>query len=420
MQFISGARRTMRLLGRVNGTLILSLLAGCAALPNNGPTGHQIVHDVEGPDNVLGIKLIDITPQTIHGLATGEEASSPLLRTLAATGPVDRLGPGDVLSVEIYEVGSSLFGGGRALIGGGGGDDDSTVAAAPSATGQSLGSGIMVAEDGSIALPYIGRLTVAGETTNQVEQQIVAALRGKSQSPQALVTVRKSATNSVVVMGGVARPGRLALTPAPDHLLDAIADAGGFNMPASSGSSTATGTGAQDFVVRFTRKGRSIEQPLDMIESGAPDDLLLLPGDRIELLRQPRTFTVFGATDHIAQLPFESRILSLAEALARIGGPSDSRGDPRSIFVFRYVDRADDTKTAPSQALDLPQRDSSKPIIYRFNMMNASSYFLAQKFAMRDKDVVYISNSSANQPTKLVQIINLLFSPVYAIRTATQ
>jgi len=397
---VKHAMRRMLAVGRSGlAVMVPTVLAGCAALPTTGPTGHQVKRDVAGNDNVYGYKIVDITPGTVSSTSGPDGVT---LSTLAADGRVDVLGPGDVIAIDVFEVGSGLFAGGRANIGGGAEDTGP-----PSASGKSLGSGLTVDQDGFISVPYVGRLQVAGLTTSEVQNKILAGLKGKSQSPQVIVSLVKNLANTVVVMGAVAKPGRLELTLARDHLLDAIAEAGGLNMFVTSGASTATGTGPQDMIVRFTRGGHTVSQQLDAIQPGSVDDLELLPNDRIDLLRQPRTFIVFGATDKIAQMPFESANLSLAEALARIGGPSDARADPRSIFVFR-LEHAVADPAAPSKA-----------VIYRLNMMKASGYFLSQRFAMRDKDVIYIANASSNLPTKFVQIINQLFSPVFSIRAVT-
>jgi polysaccharide export outer membrane protein len=57
-------------------------------------------------------------------------------------------------------------------------------------------------------------------------------------------------------------------------------------------------------------------------------------------------------------------------------------------------------------------------VVYHINMMNPGSFFLAQNFAMRDKDVLYFGNARANQPSKVVQLISQLFSPVVAVTSA--
>ena len=68
-----------------------------------------------------------------------------------------------------------------------------------------------VSDEGTINIPYVDELSVKGRTTADVEKLIRQALRGKSQNPQVLVSIREGLTNSVIVGGDVARPGRLVL-----------------------------------------------------------------------------------------------------------------------------------------------------------------------------------------------------------------
>lgn len=400
-------RRSVQMVRPGLALLAVGTMSACATLPRNGPTGSQIAGDAKN-HNDIGFAIVDIAPGNIDTLSTVAMPSGALA-TLAAEGTVDTLGPGDVLSIDIYEVGVSLFGA-HASIAGTDGE------APPSASAETLGGGgIVVDRAGNITVPYVGTIAVNGLTTAEVQQRILAGLRGKSQSPQVIVSLRRNVSQTVVVMGAVATPQRVALTLARERLLDVIAETGGISRSASTGASTATGTGAQDAIVRFTRGGRTAEQPLDTILPGSPDDLVLLGGDRIELIRQPRTFTVFGAIDRISQIPFESRTLSLAEALARAGGPNDSRADPRSVFVFRLL-----PEPAPAPAGAQPAPAVLKPVVYRIDMLRAQNYFLAQRFAMRDKDVVYIANASGNQPLKLVQALSQLFAPAIIVQNATR
>lgn len=379
------------------------VLAGCATLPSNGPTAREINRDVRR-DNAIGFTIVELAPDNIDALSAGE-AEASALAALTARGDVDTLGPGDVLAIEIYEVGFSLFGG-RASPGGGSSASTERSGDAPAARGETL-NGVVVDRNGNINVPYAGPIFVAGLTPPQVERRIVEDLYGKSQSPQVVVRLLRNVANSVVVMGAVTNPGRVPLTLARERLLDVIAESGGLSRTVQTGSSTATGVGPHDVIVQFTRGELTARQQLDTIVPGSPDDLVLLGGDRIDLIRQPRTFTVFGAIDRVSQVPFESPTLTLTEALARAGGPNDARADPRAIYVFRLSSAVD-----PGGA---PQ-----PVVYRLNLKRAQGFFLAQRFAMRDKDVLYVANAAANQPAKLAQIIGLLFSPLLAVETATR
>ena len=66
------------------------------------------------------------------------------------------------------------------------------------------------------------------------------------------------------------------------------------------------------------------------------------------------------------------------------------------------------------------EQGNEVPKVYHLNMMNTGSYFLAQRFAMRDKDVLYFGNAAANQPSKLIQLISQLFSPILTVTAAVQ
>jgi len=371
--------------GKLAVLLIPALLSACATLPSSGPTRSEVLHDREG-QALMGFQIVNVdSPASVAAATASAPPPLPSLSQLAANGEVDTVGPGDIVAINIFEIGAGLFNGNGNSIGNDQGTADNVGV-----------SGVQVARDGSITLPYIGRLVVAGKTTAEVQTMIQRAMRGMSQSPQALVSVRRNVTNTVVVLGVVARPGRQELTLARNRLLDAIADAGGTGLQPQ-----------EDMVIRFSRGGRSVEQLLSLIKTGSPDDLTLLPGDRIQVIRRPQSYTVFGATK-VSQVNFDNPALTLAEAMARAGGPSDDRADPSAVFVFRYARSEDGTPLVPKPG----ETNVPAPTIYRIDMMRPASYFLAQNFMMRDKDVLYMANAAANRPSKLVGIVNQLFSPL--------
>ncbi len=348
-----------RIPGLLGSTLLLCV-TGCATLPSNGPTAGAIVRQAKAPDGAVRFRIVDLDLGAVDAMNSSERdrvTALPTLAPLAENQRVDLIGPGDVLTISIYEVGVSLDASGR------------------------------------IDLPYLGSIDVGGLTVEEAQKRVVLGLRGKSQDPRVLVAIRQNIANTVYVSGAVNRPGRLPLTLGREHLLDAIASASG------------SANSADDTIVRFVRGARTIEQRLGTIRSSSADDLALIPGDRIELIRRPRTYTVFGAVTRISQVPFETGDVSLAEALARAGGPNDAVADPSAIFLFRYGVHVGS--------------DSEEPVIYRLNLLKPQSYFLAQRFAMHDKDVLYIANARANQPAKLFGIINQLFAPFITARQLT-
>ena len=360
-------------------------LGGCSTLPSAGPTAGQI-NDALIKYNQTGFTIVDIDAASAPALAF---APPPVgqLAALDRAGRIDTVGPGDLLDINIFEVGVTLFTGANSAPAQGGTFN-------PSARGTPLGP-VRVDADGNIQLPYIGRLRVAGKTPPEIERMIERGLRGLSQRPQALVSIRENSHNVYYVSGDVRTPGRYQLSLPRERLLDALARAGGTtNQP-------------DDMVARVTRDGASAETRLSAVDASGPQNIALLPGDRVELFNRPRTFLVFGASDKVSQVNFGANQLSLGEALARTGGPSERIADASAVYLFRYS--ASSSETA-----------GGTPIIYRLNMMRPDSYFLSQRIGMHDKDVIYIAGAAANAPGKLAQILGQLFSPIIAARAVTR
>lgn len=369
--------------------LAATALSGCSTLPSSGPSAAQIVSRAKAEDKGLRFSIVPLDEKAVDTLNRAQDARTAATATLASLSTKVRprvLGPGDILNISIYEVGVSLFSRSAAASGG---DTFDT-----SAHGEKFPE-VTIDQAGNLSLPFIGSIIAAGRTPSELEIAINQRLARQSQAPQAMVTLAKNMSNTIIVAGNVNKPGRYELSFNRERLLSAVALAGGAT--ASS----------EDTLVRFERNGRMIEQRLDTIRASSLDDLMLEQGDNIELVNRPRSFTVFGAAGKVSQVSFDTGGVSLAEALARVQGPSDSAADPTAIFIFRY----DDT---------IEPATGAKPIIYRLNLIDPESYFLAQRVAMQDKDVIYIANAAANQPSKLVAIINQLFSPIITARALTR
>lgn len=364
-------------------------LSGCATLPSNGPTVSQVTKGEQSATAAVPYRIVEIDPVNAAIPAPTDNLGLLRLAALSATDPrparTDLIRAGDTLTISVFEVGIALFSGQSASLG-------VVTSRPPTASTQMVT--LQVREDGTIDLPYIGRMTAANTYPEALASQIKARLRGLSEHPDVLVTLTDSLENITIVSGAVARPGRVKLTSARERLLDAVALAGGTNVAPA------------DAEIRLIRGQKSFTARLGEVRNEDLANVSLLPGDRVEVVRAPKTYTVFGAIDKITQIPFETPQVSLAEALARATGPSDSRANPRGIYVFRW-ERGENG--APPT-----------PLVYHINLLKPDSYFLAQTFQMHDKDVVLVANSNSNMTQKFVGLINQLFSPALAVRYASQ
>jgi polysaccharide export outer membrane protein len=405
-------------------TLSLALLlCGCGSLPTSGPSNSEVLDKALAGNNQLGIHLVALTPSIVQQLGSRPEPSLSIIDRLRTNRPVDQLGPGDILSVAIYEAGNGLFNTQRALSSGEG---------ASGSTAETLPR-LQVDRNGLIMVPYAGEINVAGRTTTEVQRLIENRLADKAADPQVVVSVLTNASNIVYVSGDVRLPGRYPLSLAHETLLDVIALAGG---PTHS---------PQDTVVKVNRRGQEATTSLTRIQTISAENIPVEPQDRIQADYLPRTYISYGATGRVAQLQFDAATVSLAEAVARVGGLDDNRANPEAVYLFRF-ERPTNAQTLGLTPQGLPTAGQSTsgqttlaaahlaatpaaatpgampqgiPVVYKVNMRDPETYFSIQQFAMQDKDVVYIANAPTVQLYKFLSLIYTLVTPAVTAKTLT-
>lgn len=379
----SGALRRFADCSPLLSLLSLLLLAGCAALPSAGPRRAAIA-DQERAQAAPAFRLIELDEQALRAGQRRVEPGFVERFGDGAPSPM-RIDVGDRLSVEIWEAGStSLFSRPAAPAGAAG----ETVAAAARNTtlaDQTVGS------DGGIVLPFAGRIAVLGRSATEVEGLITKALAGKAARPQVIVRVR-SESKAVTVLGEVAAGSRVPLSARGERLLDVLAATGGVRAP------------SHEARIQLTRRGVSVGMPLLRLLQEPQQNIVMQPGDLVVATRQPQSYTAFGATGRNAQIEFGSEELSLIEAVAKTGGLLDNRADPRGVYLFRHEPRA---LVEPAAA-----GGGEVPVIYRLDLSEARSYFLAQRFPLRDRDILYVSSAPANELQKFLELVGLVTQPV--------
>jgi polysaccharide export outer membrane protein len=368
-------------------SLLAFALVGCSTLPSASPTIGQVTRPAVLADG-RAIAVVDLTesgwdekavappPQASWSFGDGTIGSEEVL-------------VGDNLEITVFEVGYRLFG---AVDGGGRGEGKDPEVAA---SGVTLPT-ISVPSDGYINVPYVGPVNALGRTPKAVASEIRDRLRGLSQQADVLVRVASGPMRSVTVGGDVKSPGRIPITAAGERVLDVIAAAGGAGDPPSS------------LFVRLARDGASEEMPLDAIRAGEAANVRLMPGDVLQLIKRQQSFSVIGAARDVAEVPLAETPVSLVEGLARAGGPIDNQADATGVFVFRYVDG------------EIGGEPVKVPTIYRLNLLDPRSYFVASRFRMMDDDVVLIANARSAQFAKLVQMLTQLTSPVVTVDVLTR
>lgn len=375
--------------------LLACLMAGCSALPHAGPTASD-VQGQEFEDHRAQFDLVDIDSNVVTALQAEPRESFHARFKKYGRPPPPKIGIGDSVVVSIWEAaGGGLFGASLT-------DHVSTGSRSVTIPEQVVG------RDGAISVPYAGRVPVAGRLPVEVQRTIEKRLAEKAIEPQVIVTVTKSVTNSATVTGEVVNGARVPLSVKGDRLLDLIATVGGAKAP------------VYETFVRLSRHGVTATIPMEELVSNPAENIYAQPGDVLTLVRIPQSFTVLGATGANAEVPFGAENMTLVEALAKAGGLQDSRADPAGVFLFRYE------PPRVVKALGRPQLHSgpggSSPVVYRLDLRDAKSYFLAQRFPVEDKDVIYVANANLNELQKFFTLLNTLTGPVITgivVRNAT-
>jgi len=392
---ISKLRRHKNMLLLLLGSVALS---GCGLRSMAGPSSGAINKMGGAAVASANIKVIDVTDTVARHII---DHSRPVLfsERLGDGAPIGSVvGKGDVLDIAIWEAPPAV------LFGAAGGDLRLTSSSS-TARGTSLPEQ-MVDIDGQIVIPFVGRIQADGRSPQQIARDITSRLTGKAHQPQAVVRVVRNASMNVTVVGDVARNDRVPLTSKGERLLDVLASSGGVKSPINK------------TVIQITRGNEVTSLPLETVIRDPRQNILLQPDDVVTALFQPYSFTSLGATGHNAEIPFEATGLTLAQALGRIGGLQDHRADASGAFLFRL-----ENPDALDPALLVGSRmtpDGRVPVIYRINMKDPATFFVAQSFPIRDKDVLYVSNAPLAEFQKFVNIVSSLVYPVIAVENTLQ
>jgi len=361
------------------------VLAGCSQLPTSGPSQEDV--ERAAPTNRAGaVQIVDVDGGVARQLLARHKL--PLFSdSLGEQGRVaNTIGPGDTVEVSIWEAPpATLFGGG------------SVDPRAPSTVRAATLPDQVVDSEGFINVPFAGRIGAAGHSPQAVEAEIANRLKGKANQPEVLVRVVRNASALVTVVGEVTNSLRMPLTPSGERVLDALAAAGGVRQPVSK------------MTLQVTRGNEYHSLPLDVVIRDPRQNVPLRAGDVVTAMFQPLSFTALGAVSRSEEVNFEAQGISLAQALARVGGLIDNRSNPQGVFIFRF--ERPDALQWPSQPVATTP-EGLVPVVYRIDLRDPGSFFVMQSFPMSNHDLLYVSNAPA---AEIQKFLNLVISVVYPV-----
>ena len=305
------------------------------------------------------------------------EAQTTLAQTFGDAGPpAPVLGLGDRVEVALWEAPPAVLFATAA--------DTSASAATDRRMASLKPAGAVhlpiqaIAIDGTLSVPFVGRIPVAGLTEAAAAQSIREALVGLAHEPQVLVTVTDNVSSTVTVVGSVNQSQRLPLTARGERVLDAVAAAGGARER------------LERTTLQLSRAGRHARIALDTVVRDPAQNVTLQPGDVVSLYYQPLSFTALGATGRNDEVAFEATGLTLAQALGRVNGLADQRAAPKGVFLFRRDEQVG---------------GQTGPVVYRVDLTDPMAFWAIQHFPMHDRDVLYVANAPSAEFEKFMSIV---------------
>jgi polysaccharide export outer membrane protein len=369
-------------------------LAGCDLLASDGPNANNVLAGASerrkpDPASFERFALVGVDGKIASDV---ERFYRPLPTSVPSVFRGEQafglLGVGDLLRISIWEVGAPA--GGLFNREGKGGGGELTV---------------RVEADGTIPIPYGGRVVAAGRSVAATERAVEQRLKDKAVDPQVTIFVAEPVSGSVSVQGEVAKPGLAPLVKPGARILDAVALAGGSKFP------------PYETNLRLTRGNATLNIGLQgVIEEPEIYNVRVGGGDALLLTRATRKFVALGAVLKPGDQLFLRGSLTLSDAMGLVIGLDSQRSDAKAVFIFRR----EPVELAQQWGSTLASQGGEKagvPTVYQVDLKDPRSFFVLSSFPVRPNDILYVSTAPLADVAKFMQIISGATATVAIPRT---
>ncbi|MBU1834748.1 MAG: polysaccharide export protein [Alphaproteobacteria bacterium] len=242
-----------------------------------------------------------------------------------------------------------------------------------------------VASDGRIFIPFVGNLQVAGMSQQTARARIEEMLLSTVPSAQVQIQVKPGRANAANLVSGVNSPGSYPLPDQNVSVLALIAQGGGIRSSITNPQ------------VRLFRGNNIYGISIDQLFENPTLDTRLVGGDRVIVEEEERFFLSLGAANRQSRHLFPKDQVTALDALAEIGGVSDTRANPQGILILRQY---------PADAL---RADLSGPpqerMVFTIDLTKADGLFSAGKFEIQSGDLIYVTESPLGSARSVLSIV---------------
>ncbi|MBN8293472.1 polysaccharide export protein [Rhodobacter sp. NTK016B] len=335
--------------------LIPALIAGCS-MPRGAALQQEVLRGADDPE--LGVQVFEVTRASMDVLQDWPLGTSALRNnwTTASAAPTARIiRAGDLLSISIWDS-----------------QPDSLL----TTTEQRMVSmnEVPVSASGRVFVPYVGELRVAGMSSEMARRTIQQEMLSIVPDGQVQLSVTPGAGNTIDVVTGVARPGRLQLPEISPTILSVIAEAGGISAT------------LRNPLVRLNRAGVAYAIPAQELFANPAYDIQMRGGDRVLVEEDQRSYIMLGASGRQDVVYFEREEVTVLDAISNNGGLSQARANLQGVLVLREY---------PSSVVrpDGPYPHEEE-VVFTFDLTSADGLFAADRFQVHSGDVILATESA--------------------------
>tara|TARA_R110002124_G_scaffold223457_4_gene388775 strand:- start:1419 stop:2534 length:1116 start_codon:yes stop_codon:yes gene_type:complete len=346
------------------------IVAACARLPAGGPASNDLTSEAKKQKGSEEFAVYEVNRALVPVMAKWPETGSA--ERLSWIGKTQGAGSltiqaDDTLNLQIWD------------------STDNSLLTSLAQRVVSLDK-VLVAANGTIFVPYVGEVRVAGLTPDRARKKLQSELEVIVASVQVQLSLNEGRANSVELVSGVASPGPYPMKGRNFTVRSLIAAGGGISPSFKNPQ------------VRLVRGSKIFGTPVEKLLNNPNYDTQLHGGDQVFIEEDSRYFLSLGATGSEALHLFTRDRMSAMDALAVIGGVNDTRADPKGLLILREY---------PASAVK-PGGPGNSRVVFSIDLTSFDGLFSARNFRINPSDLVVATEAPINDVLTISTVIGRL------------
>jgi polysaccharide export outer membrane protein len=362
-----------RFASAARAAVLLLLLAACGFPRGAGFEREVLLGTVEADGQITQDFAVEpVTRDALARYADWPRTGPGAMRWIGRQPqPANRIiAPGDIVSVTVWST------------------EDNSLLTTPGQRSALLDE-ITVSPSGTIFLPYLDTLRIAGMSPDRAREAIQEKYVEVIPSAQVQLEMVEGRQSTVSAVSGVREPGPYPLLDQDFTVMALLAAAGGVNESLNNPQ------------IRLIRDDQIYGTSVERLFADPSLDTTLRGGDKVLVEADDRFFLSLGATGREAVHEFPRDRISALEAMSIVGGVTDARANPQGILVLRQY---------PADAV---RADGSGPrhprTVFTIDLTSADGLFSAGQFQIMPGDLVYATESPVASADTVFRLLGSAF-----------